>query len=113
MKNMFKERLILMKVGKFSNANANETKLKLNVPEINEFADMTADEISDTKLGEIESPEDEPAARIVGGHKFYLGMIHDEGENTPKEIEELDEIYSAIDRETLPESYDSRAKGKV
>ena len=111
MKNMFKERLILMKVGKFSNAN--ETKLKLNFPEINEFADMTADEISDTKLGEIESPEDEPAARIVGGHKFYLGLIHDEGENMPKEIEELDEIYSAIDRETLPESYDSRAKGKV
>ena len=72
---MFKERLILMKVGKFSNANANETKLKLNFPEINEFADMTADEISDTKLGEIESPEDEPAARIVGGHKFYLYYV--------------------------------------
>ena len=110
MKNMFKERLILMKVGKFSNANANETKLKLNFPEINEFADYTDDEL-DEKLGEMESPLDEPAARIFGGHKFYLGLIHDEGENTPEEIEELNKIYAFIDRESLPETYDSRAKG--
>ena len=112
MKNMFKERLILMKVGKFSNANANETKLKLNFPEINEFADYTDDEFVDEKLGEMESPLDEPAVRIFEGRKFYLGLIHDEGENTPEEIEELDKIYASIDRETLPESYDSRALGK-
>ena len=59
----------------------------------------------------MESPLDEPAARIFGGRKFYLGLIHDEGENTPEEIEELNKIYASIDRETLPETYDSRAKG--
>ena len=59
----------------------------------------------------MESPLDEPAARIFGGHKFYLGLIHDEGENTPEEIEELNKIYASIDRETLPETYDSRAMG--
>ena len=87
-------------------------KLKLNFLEINEFADMDDDEFANEKLGEMESPEDEPAARIFGGRKFYLGLIHDEGENTPEEIEELDKIYASIDRETLPESYDSRALGK-
>ena len=87
-------------------------KLKLNFLEINEFADMDDDEFAYEKLGEMESPEDEPAARIFGGRKFYLGLIHDEGENTPEEIEELDKIYASIDRETLPESYDSRALGK-
>jgi len=81
--------------------------------EINEFADMDDDEFANEKLGEMESPEDEPAARIFGGRKFYLGLIHDEGENTPEEIEELDKIYASIDRETLPESYDSRALGLV
>ena len=93
-------------------ANANETKLKLNFPEINEFADMTDDEFAAEKLGENETPEDEPATRIFGGRKFYLGLIHDERKNTPEEIAELDEIYAAIDRDDLPESYDSRAKGK-
>ena len=89
-----------------------KTKLKLNFLEINEFADMDDDEFANEKLGEMESPEDEPAARIFWGRKFYLGLIHDEGENTPEEIEELDKIYASIDRETLPESYDSRALGK-
>ena len=59
----------------------------------------------------MESPLDEPAVRIFEGRKFYLGLIHDEGENTPEEIEELNKIYASIDRETLPETYDSRAKG--
>merc|ERR1712156_1337491 len=81
--------------------------------EINEFADYTDDELVEEKLGEMESPLDEPAARIFGGRKFYLGLIHDEGENTPEEIEELNKIYASIDRETLPETYDSRAKGLV
>ena len=92
-------------------------KLKLNFLEINEFADLDGDEFANEKLGEMESPEedsqqDEPGARIFRGRKFYLGLIHDEGENTPEEIEELDKIYASIDRETLPESYDSRALGK-
>ena len=90
--------------------NTKRSFLILNFSEINEFADYTDDEL-DEKLGEMESPLDEPAARIFGGRKFYLGLIHDEGENTPEEIEELNKIYASIDRETLPETYDSRAKG--
>ena len=54
----------------------------------------------------LESLEDEPEPR-----EFYFGLIHDEGKNTPEEIEELNKIYASIDRETLPETYDSRAKG--
>ena len=47
-----------------------KTKLKLNFLEMNEFADMTDDEFADEKLGEMESPEDEPATRI------FLSLIH-------------------------------------
>ena len=42
-----------------------------------------------------------------------FGYIHDENlENTPEEIEELDEIYRSIDRASLPAKWDSRTLGK-
>ena len=89
----------------------------MNFLEINEFADLDDDEFVYENLGVKESPEedlqeDEAGAQIFRGRKFYLGLIHDRGENTLEEIEELDKIYASIDSETLPESYDSRALGK-
>jgi len=79
--------------------------------EINEFADMDDDEFAEEKLGLDNEP---PVTRTFGGQTFYLGRIHNpEDRNTPEEIAELDEIYAAIDRETLPKSYDSRAHGLV
>ena len=87
-----------------------KTKLKLNFLEINEFADMDDDEFAEEKLGLDNEP---PVTRTFGGQTFYLGLIRNpEDRNTPEEIAELDEIYAAIDRETLPKSYDSRAHGK-
>ena len=43
--------------------------------------------------------------------RFY-GLIEEpNGQNTPEELERLEEIYSAIDKQYLPASYDSRAYG--
>ena len=67
---------------------------------------MIGDEFAQEKLGEL--VDDEPSK----GRIFSLGLIHDDGENTPEELAELEKIYAAIDRETLPSSYDSRALGK-
>ena len=51
----------------------------------------------------IEFPEEERS----------FGYIHDENlENTPEEIEELDEIYRSIDRASLPAKWDSRTLGR-
>ena len=66
---------------------------------------MIDDEFAQEKLGEL---ADEPSKTRI----FSMGLIHDDGENTPEELAELDKIYAAIDRETLPSSYDSRAIGK-
>ena len=66
---------------------------------------MIDDEFAQEKLGEL---VDEPSKTRI----FSMGLIHDDGENTPEELAELDKIYAAIDRETLPSSYDSRALGK-
>ena len=88
-------------------------KLHLIFLEINEFADMDDDEFADEHLGEVQEPEDEPSmTRTIGDRTVYLGEIPYDGENTPEEIAELEEIYAAIDRQNLPSTYDSRAKGK-
>lgn len=82
--------------------------------EINEFADMDDDEFAEEHLGEVQEPEDEPGmTRTIGDRTVYLGEIPYDGENTPEEIAELEEIYASIDRQNLPSTYDSRAKGLV
>ena len=75
---------------------------------MNKFADMDDDEFADERLGLKNEPEDE----LSGKRIFYMGLIHDDGENTPEELAELNKVYAAIDRESLPSSYDSRAHGK-
>ena len=64
---------------------------------------MDSKEFADEKFGF--KAEKQPEKR------FY-GLIEDHiKQNTPEELERLDEIYSAIDKQYLPASYDSRAYG--
>ena len=71
---------------------------------IHEWDDMDSKEFADEKFG-LNIAEKQPEKR------FY-GLIEDPiKQNTPEELERLEEIYSAIDKQYLPASYDSRAYG--
>ena len=60
-----------------------------------------------------QDPEDEHSVKhTFKGRTFYLGLIHDDAENTPEEIVELNKIYMEIGKKILPKSYDSRELGK-
>ena len=70
--------------------------------EINKWSDMDEIEFGLEKFG---MDPVEPEQR-------YFGWITDENAaNTPEELAHLDRIYNEIDRQSLPASYDSRAKG--
>jgi len=45
--------------------------------------------------------------------EYYTGLIWEERENTPEELEMLEEIYEDMDERSLPASYDSRTLGIV
>ena len=83
--------------------------------EMNELGDVDNDEFVREKTGDIGKG---PWSEEPGEPRFYFGLIHDEGENTLEEISQLDKIYDTIDRRllegnnSLPSSYDSRAKGE-
>ena len=85
-------------------------KGKANFKEaLNEWSDVPKAEFEKEREGyvpnleRIDFPEEERS----------FGYIHDENlENTPEEIDELDEIYSSIDRASLPAKWDSRTLGK-
>ena len=83
--------------------------------EMNELGDVDNDEFVREKTGDIGKG---PWSEEPGEPRFYFGLIHDEGENTVEEISQLDKIYDKIDRRflegnnSLPSSYDSRAKGE-
>ena len=84
--------------------------------EMNELGDVDNDEFVREKTGDIGKG---PWSEEPGEPRFYFGLIHDEGENTVEEISQLDKIYDKIDRRflegnnSLPSSYDSRAKGEI
>ena len=82
---------------------------------MNELGDVDNDEFVREKTGDIGKG---PLSEEPGEPRFYFGLIPDEGENTLEEIFQLDKIYDTIDRRllegnnSLPSSYDSRAKGE-
>ena len=82
---------------------------------MNELGDVDNDEFVREKTGDIGKG---PWSEEPGEPRFYFGLIHDEGENTLEEISQLNKIYDKIDRSflegnnSLPSSYDSRAKGE-
>ena len=44
--------------------------------------------------------------------RYYMGWINDpDAANTPEELAELDRVYNKVDRQSLPDFWDSRAKG--
>ena len=46
--------------------------------------------------------------------RYYMGWINDpDAANTPEELAELDRVYNEVDRQSLPDFWDSRAKGTL
>ena len=85
-------------------------KGKANFKEgLNEWSDVPKDEFEKDREGY--DPKMERTFSYTA--KKGLGYIYDPNrKNTPEELAELDEIYSSIDRESLPASWDSRSLGK-
>jgi len=86
-------------------------KGKANFKEgLNEWSDVPKDEFEKDREGY--DPKMERTFSYTA--KKGLGYIYDPNrKNTPEELAELDEIYSSIDRESLPASWDSRSLGLV
>ena len=82
---------------------------------MNDFGDVDDEEFIREKTGDFGKG---PWSEEPGEPHFYFGLIHNEGETTLEEISQLDKIYDKIDRRflegnnSLPSSYDSRAKGE-
>merc|ERR1711981_202305 len=58
--------------------------------------------------------EDDAVLRIPVEEEYYTGLIWEPNrENTPEELEILEEVYSDMDERALPASYDSRSFGIV
>merc|ERR1712038_2184220 len=75
--------------------------------EINEWSDMDPVEFAIEKTG---------LNPVEPDQRYYetKGWINDpNAANTEEEIADLDRIYSEVDRQSLPASWDSRAKGYV
>ena len=75
--------------------------------EINEWSDMDELEFAIEKFGR--DPEESETRR------YYFGRLDKDPDaaNTPEELAELDRIYNEVDRQSLPKSYDARAKGTL
>ena len=75
--------------------------------EINEWSDMDELEFAIEKFGR--DPEESESRR------YYFGRLDKDPDaaNTPEELAELDRIYNEVDRQSLPKSYDARAKGTL
>ena len=74
--------------------------------EINEWSDMDEVEFAIEKLGRdpVESEQ----------RHYYMGRINNpDAANTPEELAELDRIYNEVDRQSLPNFWDARAKGTL
>ena len=64
---------------------------------MNKFSDMIGDEFAQEKLGEL--VDDEPSM----GRIFSLGLIHDDGENTPEETAEtITTMKDAVEQRRPP-----------
>ena len=85
-------------------------KGKANFKEgLNEWSDVPKDEFEKDREGY--DPKMERTFSYTA--KKGLGYIYDPNrKNTPEELAELDEIYSSIDRASLPAKWDSRTLGK-
>ena len=78
---------------------------QLLILEINEWSDMDPVEFAIEKTG---------LNPVEPDQRYYetKGWINDpNAANTEEEIADLDRIYSEVDRQSLPASWDSRAKG--
>ena len=81
-----------------------------------EFAEekfgLNAEKQSEERTFTPPRPIDQLPDHIPQPKERFYGLIEEpNGQNTPEELERLEEIYSAIDKQYLPASYDSRAYG--